>query len=176
MFDDWPKRYKKYNSHDMFDEVERMIWKILENIKFNFKDSSRVKDKRIDKSNIHDFSISIRNFNKPIVRESENFEFEYDKPIIKEDYEPLIDIIEEGETIKIYIELQGIKRENIKLRLVGKQLIVSALNEDKRYQKKIKLPFKISRNNVRAKFRNGVLEIIINKKGKSSMWKQIEMS
>lgn len=162
MFDnEWFKKRKKYSPHDIFDEVEK-IEKIILKILENFISHSNFKS-NLNKPFIYEFSISTKPNSQPIIREIGNVNINLSHPLIREDFEPLIDIIEDEKTTKIYVELPGVKKKNIKLRLKSRKLIIKVVNEDKKYYKEIDLPFDVNAKNVKATYRNGVLEIIINK-------------
>lgn len=165
MFDnDWFKKRGKHLPHDnLFNEVDKMeklMWKILE----NFLPQSNLEFKDMNKSFIYCFSIFIGPDGHPIIREIGNVKANLNQMLIREENEPLTDIMKSNESIKIYIELPGVKKEDIKLKTKSNKLIISALNEDRRYHREIDLPLRIEPKDINATYRNGVLEIIIKKK------------
>jgi len=174
--DDWFKRRKKHFPYDnIFDELEKMeriMWRILE----NFFSERNLEFKNLNKPFVYGFSISIGPNGQPVIREFGNIKSNLNQTFIKEEIEPLIDVIEEEESIKIYVELPGVKKENIKLRVKSNKLIISVLNEDKKYHKEISLPPNIEVKNIKATYRNGVLEIIIKKKKQSTKRTNIKIN
>jgi len=86
--------------------------------------------------------------------------FEPQNANFKEAREPLTYVFEEGNAIKIYVELPGEEKENIHLKVRGGNVEVKAKN----FYKKIKLPDKnFALETVTSEYRNGVLKITIPK-------------
>ena len=85
--------------------------------------------------------------------------------------EPLIDILEENETIKILAELPGIHKDDIKLYLSENMLTIDVDTSDRKYYKDLELPVDVDESSARSTFVNGVLETTLQKKklrGKST--------
>ncbi|MEM2111689.1 MAG: Hsp20/alpha crystallin family protein [Candidatus Bathyarchaeia archaeon] len=79
----------------------------------------------------------------------------------KEPRDPLTDVIEEEKAIKIYVELPGEDKNDIKLSFKEGKLEIKAKN----FQKVIDLPKRdIDTERAESKYKNGVLEVIIPKK------------
>jgi HSP20 family molecular chaperone IbpA len=75
--------------------------------------------------------------------------------------EPITDVVEEEKAIKIYVELPGENKDNIKLNLNRGKLEIKAKN----FQKVIDLPKRdIDTEKAESKYKNGVLEVTIPKK------------
>jgi HSP20 family molecular chaperone IbpA len=89
--------------------------------------------------------------------------FELSKAALKEMREPLVDIFEEEGQLRVYVELPGVEKENIKLNF-GKDCVeVKARN----FYKTIQLPYgNAQMNTVSTEYKNGVLEIIIPREKK----------
>ena len=71
----------------------------------------------------------------------------------------LVDIFDEGNRLRILAELPGVEGENIKIKLEGRALIISA---DNTYYREIPLPCP-ARSNAKTTFNNGILEVIVRK-------------
>lgn len=83
------------------------------------------------------------------------------KAAFKEMREPLVDIFEEGNTVKVYAELPGVEKEDIKLNFGNCYIDVRARN----FHKTIDLPHvEASTDAVSTEYKNGVLQITIPKK------------
>jgi len=97
-----------------------------------------------------------------------------------QDYKmPLVDIYETDEELVLLIELPGVKKEDIVLNVSSNAIEVSAeLTEEKeekvkryhkkeriirRYYRNITLPVKVSTEDVRAKYENGMLVVRLKK-------------
>ena len=80
--------------------------------------------------------------------------------------EPLVDLIEGKNAVTGVIELPGVEKSDIKVEIKESIIFVTTINS-KNYYKEIPLTGKIIANSARARYNNGILEIIINKDNKS---------
>ncbi|MCL6579550.1 MAG: Hsp20/alpha crystallin family protein [Candidatus Bathyarchaeota archaeon] len=81
--------------------------------------------------------------------------------LIEEIREPLTDVFEEEDKIKVYVELPGVEKDDIQLNLIGNSVELKAKN----FYKIIALPTQcLNFDHVISKYKNGVLEITIPKK------------
>ncbi len=93
---------------------------------------------------------------------------------------PAIEIKDEGKNISASIEMPGVDKNDIKLKVTGNTMMVSAEKKDKKEEKgknkyysertyssfyrSFTLPAEIDPNKVAAKYDNGVLEVKMEKK------------
>jgi len=77
--------------------------------------------------------------------------------------EPLADVYEDEKTVTVIVEMPGVNKEDIKIRIDGDRLIVSAQTGDRKYYKEITLPAKVKKENAKASYKNGVLELKLEK-------------
>lgn len=75
--------------------------------------------------------------------------------------EPVVDLFDEGKTIRVIAEMPGIDEEKIALDLQGSTLVISALDKRRTYQKEVLLPCEAKLEKQR--FQNGVLELTLEK-------------
>ena len=85
---------------------------------------------------------------------------------VSESREALVDIIEGKNAVTVVIELPGVEKSDIKVEIKESIIFVTTINS-KNYYKEIPLTSKIISNSARAKYNNGILEIIINKDNKN---------
>lgn len=79
---------------------------------------------------------------------------------LKEASEPLVDVFEDGKTIKVYIEVRGDNSKDIQLNVTADKVEVKA----KDFYKMVNLPTgKINPEKASSKCKNGVLEVEIPK-------------
>jgi len=87
--------------------------------------------------------------------------FEVPETAFKETREPLTDIFEEDNALKIYVELPGEKKDDITLKATEDNVEIKAKN----FYKMLKLPKKQTATEaVSSEYKNGVLKITIPKK------------
>ncbi|MBU3979051.1 Hsp20/alpha crystallin family protein [Patescibacteria group bacterium] len=100
---------------------------------------------------------------KPIISTFGNIKKTPKGPKVSEEREPIVDILDEKEEIRIIVEVPGVTQEGIKTEIKGDVLIVEAKDVDRKYYKEIALSKEIDPGTLISKYRNGVLEIRINK-------------
>jgi HSP20 family protein len=87
--------------------------------------------------------------------------FEVPKTALKEMREPLVDIFEENNATKVYVELPGVEKDDIKLDLGEGHIEVKAKN----FYKTINLGTRhVTMNGVSTQYKNGVLQITLPKR------------
>jgi HSP20 family molecular chaperone IbpA len=90
--------------------------------------------------------------------------FEVPEIALRETSEPLTDVFDDEETIRIYLEVRGEEKNDIQLNVTAGKVEVKAKN----FCKTINLPTSnIDIEKASSKYKNGVLEVIIPKKEKT---------
>lgn len=84
------------------------------------------------------------------------------RPEIKEEIEPLVDVIEHDDEIWVVAELPGVDKDKIKVRAAEDRVIIKAEGERK-YYKTVELPARVDPKSAKASYRNGVLEVKLKK-------------
>lgn len=84
-------------------------------------------------------------------------------PKVEEEREPITDVFDEKEEIRVYAEMPGVSEGDIKLDLRGDILDISAQSGDRKYHKEILLPGKVKPETLTSSYNNGILEVKIQK-------------
>src|SRR2546428_13743368 len=71
---------------------------------------------------VYGFSMSVGSDGKPEVREFGNLEQSSRGPLLKEEREPLVDVMEDGDEIVVGIEIPGVEQLDVKLEASGREL------------------------------------------------------
>jgi len=79
--------------------------------------------------------------------------------------EPLVDVMEEKDLYKIYIELPGVDKDKIKLDVADSSVQVKT-EDEKKYYKMIYLSADVEPDSAKASYKNGVLTLELEKKEK----------
>ena len=143
--------------HEMNDDLVNMINKI------------ESEDRHRSEAFIYGYSINIDENGKAEINEFGNIKLssEGEENLeISESREALVDIIEGKNAVTVVIELPGVEKSDIKVEIKESIIFVTTINS-KNYYKEIPLTGKIIANSARARYNNGILEIIINKDNKS---------
>lgn len=77
--------------------------------------------------------------------------------------QPIVDVFEEDDHIKVMAEVPGVEEKDIKLKINDNLLTISADTSEKKYYKEVKLPTSVEKNSVESTYRNGVLEVKLSK-------------
>jgi HSP20 family protein len=78
--------------------------------------------------------------------------------------EPVVDVIEEEKTIRVVVELPGMKKEEIQLNATENSLSLKAEGENRKYFRDVPLPVKVDTSSAKATYLNGILEVTLQKK------------
>ncbi len=79
--------------------------------------------------------------------------------------EPLVDIMDEKEKYKVFVELPGVDKENVKLDVAGDSVQIKT-EDDKKYYKMIYFDSPVDPDSSKASYKNGVLTLELDKKEK----------
>jgi len=179
-WDEWFKRFGKRSSFfgefdRMMREMEKEMADIIREMEDNVPEEMTREIKNPDGSTrreygpfVYGYSVKIGPDGKPIIREFGNM-----KPGLDEDEstiglqdrrEPLVDVIDDEDNVKVLAELPGVEKDDIKLYATPRGLTISVDNVDRRYYKELSFDSEIDRDTAKSSYRNGVLEINFKKK------------
>jgi len=112
---------------------------------------------------VYGFSMSIGPNGKPVIREFGNVQKSRFGPQIREEREPLVDVMEEAKEVVIVAELPGVEKNDIHLHTTEDHLTVSVDAPKRKYHKEMALPAKVDPKSAQASYKNGVLEVRLKK-------------
>ena len=87
-------------------------------------------------------------------------------PSISEEIEPLTDIIEGENDVAITVEIPGVEKEDINLVATEDTLEIKVDSPKRKYHKRIDLPCNVKTKSTKATYKNGILDIVLDKKEK----------
>jgi len=158
-----------------FKEMEEMMAKEFENLSKNAPESLIREQTLPDGTKmkswgpfVYGYSVTVGPDGKPEVSEFGNFKAEtrLGKPHVdvKEQREPLADVISGDGEIRVIVELPGVEKKDIKLSGTENKLTISVDTPERKYFKEIELPAKVETKKATSKYKNGVLDITVPKK------------
>ena len=116
---------------------------------------------------VYGYSMKIGPDGKPKIREFGNvkpgIELGTPRIDIKEEMEPLTDVIETDGQIKVVVEVPGVEKDHIKLQGTENALTISVDAPQRKYHKQVRLPAEVNPKQAKASYKNGVLEVTISK-------------
>lgn len=112
---------------------------------------------------VYGYSVRVGPDGKPVIREFGNVQPTRRGPKIKEEREPLVDVISTDGEVKVVAELPGVDKKDIKLNVLNDMLTVSVDTQDHKYYKEVKLPTEAEPRGAKTSYKNGVLEVTLRK-------------
>lgn len=113
---------------------------------------------------VYGFSVKTSVGGKPVVEPFGNVRKTPKGPVVEEERQPLVDVFDEKDHVLVIIELPGIEKEKINAQVKGDILTLSATSGERKYYKEVILPKDVDAGTLKSKYKNGVLEIRIDKK------------
>ncbi|ABL87715.1 heat shock protein Hsp20 [Pyrobaculum islandicum DSM 4184] len=158
IFDEFEKFMRRWQK--FFEEIERQIEEDFRRF------SSQVGGGR-PRYYYYGFEITVGPDGRPVVREFGNVRRRPDVERIEvvDEIDPLTDIVEEDDKIKVVVDMPGVEKEDIKLYISedGKTLTIDARGKERKYHKEIRLPAAVDPNKAKATYKNGVLSVELEK-------------
>src|SRR5213594_4716349 len=141
---------------DIFDEMNRMD-RMMEGMMQKAFEMPRADDSA--QPFVYGFSMSVGPDGKPVIREFGNVEPSARGPLVKEEREPLVDVMDNGKEVVVVTELPGVEKDEIKLESTDRALKISVDSAKRRYLKELELPHMVDPRTAKATYKNGVLEV-----------------
>jgi len=171
MFRGFPFEKKERFEEDWFREpFEDLIKKFDETMPTEFAELVREEETPQGKVRrygpfVYGFSYTAEPGKEPVFREFGNIKPSYRGIEASSGREPLVDVMEEKEEFKIFVELPGVDKSNIKLD-VAEDSIEIKTDDEKKFYKMVYLDSTIDPDSTKANYNNGVLTLTVEKKEK----------
>lgn len=145
----------------------KMIDEMLKNLMTNFEgglDPSMLENMS-NNPFVYGFSIGVDEDGKPNFNQFGNLKPKaYGNIETSETREPLIDVFKEKDLVRVIAEVPGISKGDISLTGTEETLRIRAHSESRKYEKAVSLPAPVDISTAKAKYKNGVLEVILKRK------------
>jgi HSP20 family protein len=112
---------------------------------------------------VYGYSMKIGPDGKPEIRQFGNIKKSLKGPQVKEEREPLVDVVETDSEIRVVVELPGVEKSDIKLHGTEDSLEISVDTPQYKYYKEVTLPAKVRVKEAKSNYKNGVLEVAFPK-------------
>ena len=144
--------------------IDEMIKSLMKNLEEGGFDSGSLTD-MINNNFVYGFNIGLDPDGKPSFRQFGNLKPKgYGDLETSDVREPLIDVFKEDEQVRVIAEVPGINKGDIKLTGSDRTLTIKAHSQSRKYEKSVSLPVAVDIKTANAKYKNGVLEVIIKRK------------
>lgn len=106
---------------------------------------------------------------KPVIRKFGNLKPSYgarpwEPPFdLREEREPLVDVLEGDREITVIAELPGVDKQDISINATERALNISVDTKERKYHKELELPDEVDPASARSSYKNGVLEITLRR-------------
>src|SRR3989304_4429319 len=175
---EWTKRRRSpFDKDPFFGDIDRIFREMEERMEEEFKDFTKkvpkdyVKERKLpDGSTVKEFGPFVYGYSlkfgpdgKPEIREFGNIRKSLKGPEVKEEREPLVDVVETNSEIRVVVELPGVEKTDIKLHGTEESLEISVGTPQNNYYKEDTLPVKVRIREAKSSYKNGVLEVILPK-------------
>jgi HSP20 family protein len=173
-FDEWLGRRRPSSWFPDIDGMMRDMEKLMQEALKNMDQQvpkNLVKERRLDDGSVvremgpvvYGYSVKIGEDGKPIVRKFGNIN-SFPGPLggtfsVSEQREPLVDIIRDGENMKVVAELPGAGKDDLRISANETSVAIESISGERRYQKRIELPEPVDPASGKSNFKNGILEI-----------------
>jgi len=181
-WDDWFKRLRERRGF-FFPEIEKLIEDMEKEMTEAFRDMENTMPRDMVRVRrqpdgsvrreygpfVYGYSVKIGPDGKPTVREFGNLKpgkgGEGQPSLDLQDMrEPLVDVIEEENAVKVLAELPGVNKEDISLFLSDNVLTINVDTPERRYHKELSLPGEVDESSARSTYTNGILETVLTKR------------
>jgi HSP20 family protein len=125
--------------------------------------SGEIKGLPKDMKGVYGFKISTMGGGKPIIETFGNVKETARGPVVEEVREPMVDVFDEKDHILVIVELPGVSKDKIKIEVTGDILNLSTSEKTRQYAKEILLPHKVNSDTMKTSYKNGILEITLEK-------------
>jgi len=178
-YPDWFKKRRRYPFFRswFFEDIDRMFREMEKMMEEEFKTFTSkvpkdyVRERKLPDGStvrewgpfVYGYSVKIGSNGKPEIREFGNVKQSRSGPRVKEEREPLIDIIETDGEVHIVAELPGVEKNDVKLHGTENTLTISVDTPQRKYYKEVTLPAKVNVKEAKTEYKNGVLEVTLPK-------------
>lgn len=180
-WDDWFKKKARtlgpwfYEMEEMMKEMEKMFEESMKEFEGKVPKElvreSMSPDGTVRKEwgpFVYGYSVTIGPDGKPVIREFGNVKpsLMRGKLSLKDEREPLVDVMSAGEEIKVIAEIPGVSKEDIKVTTTENTVTIHTDTPERKYHKEIELPAAIEPASAKSTYKNGILEITLKRKNK----------
>ena len=176
-YPEWFKKRRNSSKDPFFGDIDKMFSEMEKMMEEEFKNFSEkvpkeyIKERKLPDGStvkelgpfVYGYSMKIGPDGKPDIQKFGNLKNSLKGPEIKEEREPLVDIVETNSEVRVVVELPGVEKSDIKLHGTENSLTISVDTPQSKYYKDIELPTKVKVKEASSTYKNGVLEVVIPK-------------
>jgi HSP20 family protein len=178
-YPEWTRRRRSpFDKDPFFGDIDRVFHEMEKMMDEEFKSFTEkvpkdyVKERKMPDGStakefgpfVYGYSMKIGPDGKPEIQEFGNIKKGMKGlPQVKEEREPLVDVVETNTEICVVAELPGVEKTDIKLSGTEDSLEINVDTPNYKYGKEVKLPALVKVKEARSTYKNGVLEVVLPK-------------
>ena len=182
-FDEWFGKRRRFGSwfpdvDEMMKEMEKMMQEAFKNVEQQVP-KNLVKERKMDDGSVvremgpivYGYSVKIGPDGKPVVRKFGNIDA-FPNVLgggmsVKEEREPLVDVIKGQGEIRVVAEVPGVNKEDLRLSADENSITIESVTGQPRYHKRVDLPESVDPKTAKSSYKNGILEVSLKLRNKS---------
>jgi HSP20 family protein len=184
-FDEWfgPRR-KRISSwfpdiDEMMKGMEKMMQEAFKNVEQQVP-KNLIRERKLDDGSVvremgpivYGYSVKIGPDGKPVVRKFGNIDAFPNLlgggMAVKEEREPLIDIIKGEGELRVVAEVPGVNKEDLRVSANENSITIESVTGQQKYHKRVDLPDTVDPKTAKSTYKNGILEVSLKLKDKGS--------
>lgn len=185
----WGRR--PFFDEGIFEEIDKIMEEMFRDMTTNIPKELVRERKLPDGSTVREmgpfvygYSVTVGPDGKPVIREFGNVKHSTrltqsgrQRPMmeVKGKREPLTDVIQEEDIVRVIAEVPGVEKGDINLDATEKSLTISVDTDRRKFYKEIELPVAVDPKSAKASYKNGILEVLLNKTKKKSEGQRINV-
>ncbi|MBI2166438.1 MAG: helix-turn-helix domain-containing protein [Chloroflexi bacterium] len=115
---------------------------------------------------VYGFSVRAGLGGRPVIESFGNVRTTEAGSVVEEVREPLVDLFDEGDTLRVVAEIPGVEEKDIRADVRGDILTLAAEARDRKYYKEVLLPSLVEGKDLKQSYRSGILELTLKKRTK----------
>jgi len=182
-FDEFFGRRRRGSWFPDIDEMMREFDKSFQNAFKNFEQQipkNLVKERKMDDGSIvretgpivWGYSVKIGPDGKPVVRKFGNIDALPNMlgggVSVKEEREPLVDVIKGTEEVRVVAEVPGVSKEDLRVTANEDSVTIDSITGEPHYHKRVDLPDAVDPKTAKSTYRNGILGVTLKLRSKGS--------
>jgi len=179
----------KWFSDDFDESFEPMLQEMAKGLPKEYMTETRLPDGSVVRQYgplVYGYTMSVGPDGKPVIQEFGNIkpsqrpkafgsEQRQLEPAPTEAREPLVDIINDVNQIRVVAELPGVNKSDIKTTIAEDKLTIQVETPTRKYYKEVQLPTAVDPDTIKASYNNGVLEIQLKQTKPKPKGKEIKI-
>jgi HSP20 family protein len=163
----------------MMKGMEKMMQEAFKNVEQQVP-KNLIRERKLDDGSIvremgpivYGYSVKIGPDGKPVVRKFGNIDAFPNMlgggMAVKEEREPLVDIIKGEGELRVIAEVPGVSKEDLRVSANENAITIESVTGQQKYHKRVDLPEIVDPKTAKSTYKNGILEVSFKLKDKGS--------